>query len=319
MLAAILTTLLWSGAAIMSQRSVRILGSIRANLGRLIIAFVLLGAYAHTFGLGMGGAGRDAFLWSGVIGMGLGDLALFAALPRLGARLTILICQCVAVPIAMVTEWAWLGTHLPVGQIGWAGIIVAGVAFALMPSKRSPPRVPVTKLGILLGLGAAVGQGLGAVISRRAYEITTESGMTIDGITAAYQRISGGLVITAGYFFFVWLRERRARAIEAASAASENATDNTGSTFAQSNPIGYFGRGGGYMLGNALLGPVLGVSCYQWALATTPSGIVLPIVATTPLVIIPLTYWFEGDRPSRRSLVGGAVAVAGVVALTLAR
>lgn len=316
MFAAILTTLLWSGAAIMSQRSVQILGSIRANLGRLIIAFVLLGAYAHSFGLGMGGAGRDAFLWSGVIGMGLGDLALFAALPRLGARLTVLICQCVAVPIAMITEWAWLGTHLPVSQIVWAGIIVAGVAIALMPSKRSPPRVPVTKLGILLGLGAAVGQGLGAVISRRAYEITTEAGMTIDGITAAYQRISGGLVITAGYFFFVWLQERHARAIAAANANTAGAARPT---LAQSNPIGYFGRGGGYMFGNAMLGPVLGVSCYQWALATTPSGIVLPIVATTPLVIIPLTYWFEGDRPSRRSLIGGAVAVAGVVALTLAR
>ena len=316
MFAAILTTLLWSGAAIMSQRSVQILGSIRANLGRLIIAFVLLGAYAQSFGLGMGGAGRDAFLWSGVIGMGLGDLALFAALPRLGARLTVLICQCVAVPIAMITEWAWLGTHLPVSQIVWAGIIVAGVAIALMPSKRSPPRVPVTKLGILLGLGAAVGQGLGAVISRRAYEITTEAGMTIDGITAAYQRISGGLVITAGYFFFVWLQERQARAIVAANANTAGAARPT---LAQSNPIGYFGRGGGYMFGNAMLGPVLGVSCYQWALATTPSGIVLPIVATTPLVIIPLTYWFEGDRPSRRSLIGGAVAVAGVVALTLAR
>jgi drug/metabolite transporter (DMT)-like permease len=302
MLAAIFTTLLWSGAAIMSQRSVRELGSIRANLGRLIIAFVLLGVYAHTWGLGLGGAGRDAFLWSGVIGMGLGDLALFAALPRLGARLTVLICQCVAVPIAMVTEWAWLDAQLPIGQIFWAGIIVAGVAFALMPSKRSPPRVPVTKLGILLGLGAAVGQGLGAVISRRAYEITTDAGMTIDGITAAYQRITGGLVITLSYFIIVWLRERRPTA-----------------PVGSSNHNGYFSRGNGYMFGNAMLGPVLGVSCYQWALATTPSGIVLPIVATTPLIIIPLTYWFEGDRPSRRSLIGGVVAVAGVVALTLVR
>lgn len=301
MFAAMLTTLLWSGAAIMSQRSVRELGSIRANLGRLIIAFVLLGAYAHAFGLGMGGAGRDAFLWSGVIGMGLGDLALFAALPRLGARLTVLICQCVAVPIAMITEWLWLDTLLPLSQIAWATVIIAGVAIAFMPSRRSPPRLPVTTVGVLLGIGAAVGQGLGAVISRRAYEITTEAGMSIDGITAAYQRISGGLVITAGYFLFVWLRERRHR------------------TTAPFNHIGYLGRGGGYMLGNAMLGPVLGVSCYQWALATTPSGIVLPIVATTPLVIIPLTYWFEGDRPSRRSLVGGIVAVAGVVALTLVR
>jgi drug/metabolite transporter (DMT)-like permease len=301
MFAALLTTLLWSGAAIMSQRSVRELGSIRANLGRLIIAFVLLGAYAHAFGLGMGGAGRDAFLWSGVIGMGLGDLALFAALPRLGARLTVLICQCVAVPIAMIAEWQWLDTTLPLAQVLWATVILAGVAIAFMPSKRSPPRVPVTKLGVLLGLGAAAGQGLGAVISRRAYEITTEAGMSIDGITAAYQRISGGLVITAGYFLFVWLRDRR--------TLPSGKCHHNGDTF----------RGGRYMFGNALLGPVLGVSAYQWALATTPSGIVLPIVATTPLVIIPLTYWFEGDRPSRRSLIGGVVAVGGVVALTLVR
>jgi drug/metabolite transporter (DMT)-like permease len=70
---------------------------------------------------------------------------------------------------------------------------------------------------------------------------------------------------------------------------------------------------------NALCGAVIGVSCYQWALATTPSGVVLPIVATTPLVIIPFSYLLEGERPSVRSLAGGAVAVAGAVALTLVR
>jgi len=298
MLAAILTTLLWSGATIMSQRSIRELGTVRANLGRLIIAFIFLGAYAHVFGLGLGGAGRDMFLWSGVIGMGLGDLALFAAFPRLGARLTVLVCQCVAVPIAMATEWAWLGTTLSFEQMAWAAIILTGVAIALMPSPRHPPSVPVTAFGLLLGFLAAAGQGIGAVLSRRAYEITTDAGMTIDGITAAYQRISGGLLITAAYFAWIWWRERQAAATRPSHRFNQ--------------------RGMGYMFGNAMLGPIIGVSCYQWALATTPSGIVLPIVATTPLVLIPLTCWFEGDRPSKRSLAGGAVAVAGVVALTLA-
>ena len=70
---------------------------------------------------------------------------------------------------------------------------------------------------------------------------------------------------------------------------------------------------------NALCGAVIGVSCYQWALATTPSGIVLPIVACTPLVIVPLSYWFDGEHPTRRSLVGGVIAVAGSIALALAR
>ncbi|HYP17351.1 MAG TPA: EamA family transporter [Opitutus sp.] len=64
---------------------------------------------------------------------------------------------------------------------------------------------------------------------------------------------------------------------------------------------------------------MIGVSCYQWSLATTPSGLVLPIVACTPLVVIPLSYWLEGERPARRSLLGAALAVLGCVALTLVR
>jgi len=42
-------------------------------------------------------------------------------------------------------------------------------------------------------------------------------------------------------------------------------------------------------------------------------------VATTPLVIIPFSCLLEGERPTGRSLVGGAVAVAGAVALARAR
>jgi len=42
---------------------------------------------------------------------------------------------------------------------------------------------------------------------------------------------------------------------------------------------------------------------------------VLPIVAITPLVIIPFSTYLEGERPTVRSLVGGVIAVAGAVAL----
>ena len=73
------------------------------------------------------------------------------------------------------------------------------------------------------------------------------------------------------------------------------------------------------MLANGLAGPVLGVGCYQWALATTPSGIVLPIAATAPLLSIPIAFWLEGDRPPRRAIVGGILAVAGCAALALVK
>ena len=35
----------------------------------------------------------------------------------------------------------------------------------------------------------------------------------------------------------------------------------------------------GWVILNSLAGPTLGVGCYQWALATQPSGVVLPIVS----------------------------------------
>lgn len=309
MLAAFLTTIFFSLSAIFANRSISAVGRVHANLGRLAVALLCLGAYAHLFGGGLGGAGRNWFLISGVIGMGLGDLATFSALPLIGSRLTVLITQCVAVPIAMLAERAWLGTQLTGAQMTWATVILGGVAFALMPSKSSPPRVPVKAGGFILGLGAAAGQGFGAVASRKANELTALAGQPIDGITAAYQRIVGGFVLTALYFAVQAWRQQRRAAVATGLAGEIPPAPAPRPAWSAYRWCAF----------NALCGAVIGVSCYQWSLATTPSGIVLPIVACTPLVIIPLAYWIERERPTRRSLVGGAIAVSGVIALTLAR
>jgi drug/metabolite transporter (DMT)-like permease len=295
---AFLTTIFFSLSVIFANRSITAVGLTRANLGRLLVSLLCLGVYAHTIGGGLGGAGCGWFLLSGLIGMGLGDLASFNALPLLGSRLAILMSQCFAVPIAILAERLWLGTRLTAGQFVCGAVILAGVALALMPTPRSPPRVRVRPIGFLWGFLSAAGQGLGAVVSRRAAEAATRAGESVDGITAAYQRIVGGLVITATFFTLRALLRR----------------DRPPETPAPPPARHYL-----WIVANAVCGAVIGVSCYQWALATTPSGIVLPIVATTPLVIIPFSYLLEGERPSRRSLAGGAIAVAGAVALTLAR
>lgn len=299
MLGAFLTTLFFSLSGIFASRSVREVGQTRANLGRLLVAFIGLGTYAHLFGKGLGGAGRDWFLLSGIAGMGIGDLALFMALPLLGSRLTVLVTQCLAAPIAMLVEWLWLGTTLTAPQLGFGLIILGGVSVALMPSRKNPPRVPVKLAGFVFGVISALGQGLGAVLSRKANALTELAGEPIDGISAAYVRIAGGLVLTGAYFAIKALIDHRKAVSPAPSAPTWKAHV--------------------WIPLNALCGAIIGVSCYQWALATTPSGIVLPIVAATPLVIVPLSYWLEGERPTRRSLVGGLIAVAGAVSLALAR
>lgn len=338
MLPSLLTTLFFALSTIFAQRSIRALGSTRANIGRLVFAFVILGTVAWFLGAPFGGAGRNWLLLSGVIGMGLGDLAFFGALPLLGSRLTILMGQCLAAPIAALLEWLWLDTRLTAMQGLFGLVVIAGVAVALMPSRSQPPKVRVRWTGFLFGLGAAAGQGIGAVVSRKANLVAMASGEHINGFTAAFQRISGGLVITLAYFAVVALLDRRreqtltipaqvgdtttvsetpAPALQPAS--EPGAVSNAAPSPAPAPKPARTWRSYLWVPANSGCGAVLGVSCYQWALFSTPSAIVLPIVATTPLAIIPFSYWFEGERPSRRSLLGGFIAVLGAAGLAIVR
>jgi drug/metabolite transporter (DMT)-like permease len=58
------------------------------------------------------------------------------------------------------------------------------------------------------------------------------------------------------------------------------------------------------------------VTCVQWALEKIPTGIVMAVVATTPIVLLPMTRIVEKEKIGIRSLVGAIIAVAGVIGLT---
>lgn len=306
MLASFLAALFFALNATCGSRNVRAHGPLLANLGRLIVATIALALFAHTLGNGFASASVPWFFLSGIIGMGIGDVGTYSALPLLGSRLTVLMTQCLAAPIAALGEWLWLGTKLTAAQIAWGAVILVGVAIAIMPSKSSPPRVRVRPVGFLFGLLAAAGQGFGALVSRKGVTVASDAGEAahnaIFGLTAAYQRILAGLVFIVAWYFFLRLLDRAS----AWSARPESSpTDRR--------------RAKLWLVANGFAGPVLGVGCYQWALATTPSGIVLPIAATSPLLSIPIAYWLEGDRPTRRAILGGVLAVIGCIALTAAR
>jgi drug/metabolite transporter (DMT)-like permease len=297
MFAAFLTTFLFALSAVSASRSTRVLGGVEANFWRITLATVVLGVWAHWMGSGLRGAGFLLFLWSGLVGFGIGDLALFQAYPRIGARLTILLVHCLAAPFAAVVEWLWLGTVLTPMQILSSVIILAGVALALAPEKGAKIPRAVFWAGIVFAVLAAWGQGMGAVLSRKAYLVTDLAGESIDGMSAAYQRIIAGWVVGFAMFLLViWRARTRGMA--------------PGVKLPQHWRISWH-----WILLNGMTGPALGVSCFQWALSTQPTGVVLPIVATTPLVVIPLARWLEGERAGLRSIVGGFLAVVGAVLL----
>lgn len=293
MLGALAATLLFAVSSVSARRSLEHIGPPAANLVRQLIAVLLLAAYAHTLGTGWSGPARGWFLLSGLIGYGLGDLALFLALPRIGSRLTALMTQCLAAPMAAGIEWVWLG-RAPAGAEVLSGmVILGGVALALAPSR--PPHAPVPsglpRAGIAWGVLAAAGQAGGAVVSRYGYDVLAATGATSDPLTVTYQRIVAGVAVA-----IVWHLTGRGRL-----------------------PIlpdrDRLRRAAPWFTLNALAGPTLGVASYQWALQHHPTAVVLPVVATTPLAVIPLAWFLERERPSVRSLIGGFVAVAGVVLL----
>ena len=295
MLAAALTTLFFSLSVIFGARSARLVGAQMANLGRITLATVLLGIWAHTVGAGVSGPGLPWFFLSGIIGFGLGDMALFAALPRIGPRLSILLTQCLAAPIAAVAEWLWLGTTLRPVDLACAAIILAGVAIALAPDHGSAIPRRVFWVGVLFGIGSAMGQALGAVVSRKANAVDTLANFSVDGGTAAYQRALGGVLLT-------WIAALIFRARARGGADT---------------PPAQWRAGWPFVVANSLAGPTIGVGCYQWALKTTPSGIVLPIVGISPLVTILFAWWIDRVQPTRRAVSGGLLAVVGAVALKL--
>lgn len=310
MFPAFLTTLLWSYCLIPARQSVAQLGENAANFWRLFVAVVVMGVLSVWGGMQLG---HDAFVWffiSGIIGFGFGDIGVWFALPRLGSRLTLLMVHCIAAPLAGLAEWLWLGTTITALQIGSLVIILAGISLALFPDReREHAEKRRYVSGILFGLLAAVGQSMGAVSSRKAFSVlSTENFQPLEagipdyiflGITSGFARLVGGILIAGGFW---WI----SRGLKTWRTPPEN--------HRKADPMSGKMRN---ILLCAVAGPILGIICYQWALATTPSVIVQVVVSTSPLVILPLTYFLEHDRLSRHSIIGTLIAVGGVVLLVV--
>ncbi len=297
MLAAVLTTLLFSLSAIFGRRVSHLLSGSLANLGRLGFAATLLGLWSHFFGFGLHATAFPFLFLSGCVGFGIGDLAMFQAYRRIGARRTVVIIQCLAAPFGTVAEWLWLGHAPTLAQAAYGLVILAGVGTALLSAttEKAVPRGIIA--GASFGLLAASGQAGGAVLSRKAYALADAAGdpfrpIVADGVNAAYQRMLGGIAVTICFLIYLKLVHQPV----------EPARTN-------------WKRGLPWLIAHALAGPAAGVTCFQWALMLQPANIVLPIVATTPLAVLPLAHFFEGEPVTRRAVLGSLIAVAGVIGL----
>jgi drug/metabolite transporter (DMT)-like permease len=302
MFPALLATFCFACSAVCGQRLSRLMGSLRGNFWRLVLAAGVLWVITLVF---FGGSVRPEtagwYVLSGVIGFGLGDVALFLAYPHLGSRLTVLVLMSFGVFFGAVGDWWLLRAPLRWELAGSIAVILTGLVLAL----HRPGEPLRWGRGLVFAIIAGWGQGFGAVLSRIAQTTAEQGGFAVPAISQTAQRATGGLAIAAiAYGVARLIATKTPRAATMPAGTSEEAA-SVPAKYGKNLPV--------WLLGSALFGPVIGVSAMQWALQVLhSSALVVAITATAPLLIVPLAHWIEREKTSPRALLGTAIAVGGV-------
>ena len=286
-LAALGTAACWAVTSIVFAEAARRIGSLRTNLLRLPVALVFL-SVALVAGAGtFAGLDRTRVGWlaaSAVIGLVAGDLAFFAALERLGPRLAALLMS-LAPPFAALAGALLLG-EVP-GAVAVAGMVLTlgGVAWVVAERHGTKPQSPRHQLeGVAIAVFSAACQGLGLVLSKlgMAGEVAP--------LAATWVRIA---VATAA----IWALAAVVRRVDPESLRAG------------------VRRGWPWVVAGAFFGPFAGVWLSLAAVRLTDVGVAATLMATTPLLLIPVVALTERYRPTLRAVTGTVLAIAGVALL----
>ncbi len=303
-LAALSTALLWSFTAIFFSEAGRRIGSFRVNKIRLIFAVLIYGAITlvTTGWFFPQGLNTEQIFWlsiSGLIGLVLGDGCGFKALVMIGPRLTTLVLSTAPI-VATIIAWIFLGERL--GWLDLAGIVVtlAGVSWVVLERrynngnqfglKSDHPDSGTLAKGILLAIGASIGQAVGLVLSKQGMLF---SGGAIDPLQASFVRMLAATAI-------IWIYAVIRREVKETVKTSTNA------------------KAMGLTAAGAVFGPFLGVWMSLVALNYISAGIAATLNATTPILILPTVLIVYKEKMSPRAIIGAVLAVAGVAMIFLA-
>jgi drug/metabolite transporter (DMT)-like permease len=293
-LAALSTAICWTVTSLSFEAAGRRVGSLQVNLIRLVVAFVLFalyGAIVHGRVVPLD-AGSHVWIWlslSGLVGFVIGDLFLFQAFVDAGARTAMLVYSSVP-PMTAVLGWLVLDERLTPIQVVAMALTVAGIM--VVTTARAPQPIghalpyPRRIRGVWLAVVGALGQAGGLVLSRYGAP-------TYDAFGATQIRTLSGIAGFAVLFFLTrrWGRVRSALRDRVA--------------------LRHIGRG-------AFFGPFLGVSMGLVAAQRAGTGIAATIIATVPVLLIPVAIVYFKERVTPREIVGSVTAVVGVGLLFLA-
>lgn len=284
----------WAIGGLVAAYPTSVLGGPRFTRLRMYWVAFALTAIATVLG-GWGTLGtREIILLgtSGVVGLALGDVALFSAFARLGPRRTGILFATNA-PMAALASAVIFDERFTGPALAGSGLVLAGVTLAIAYGTRPGEKHHWESVhgslwvGVAFGLLGAAGQAGGVLLADPVFDSDPDP-----WAAAAVRAIVGlaALVALRGYF------ERRAQKRYPAR-------------------IGW--KLWGIVIVSGTLAMVIGKTLVLIALREGDPGIVSVLVSTSPALQLPLIWLFTRNAPAAGAWVGAAVASVGTALIVL--
>ncbi len=278
--------LCWAVGSVLSATAASRMGAFAFTRWRLFFALTLLWALALHSGAwrGLDAPAVGLLAASGLVGIFVGDTALFACMNRLGPRRSGVLFATHAL-FSAVLAWVFLGETLWGWTLLGSGLLVSGVMVAIAWGRRADEGhawedtrgdLPA---GVALGLVAALCQSVATLM------IKPLMGTGVDPVAASAVRTSASF---AAHLLLLWSGFRLAQVQQPLSARI------LGATWA-----------------SAAVAMALGMTLILAALRQGQANLVGIFSSLTPVLLLPLLWLVYRRRPAAGAWLGAAMAVAG--------
>lgn len=291
----------WTITALFAEVASKRLGSTQLNVIRLTLSLLFLGITLFVF---TGSpfplyANKEAWFWlllSGFVGYVFGDFCLFNAYVLIGSRFGQLFMTLAPVAAAFF-GWVLLGEHLSFKS--WLGLVITvfGIGLSVLNRGSDPSHkkigLKLPFMGVLYGIGAGVGQGVGLVLSKVGmthYAQSIPEGMnTVSFLMPFASTWIRALCGTICFWIIISIQRKW-------SSFPTLLRDKKGMKAA---------------VGATIFGPFVGVSLSLMAVEYTQAGIAQTLMSMTPILILWPTYKLFKQRVSIYEIVGAIISVLG--------
>ncbi|MBD3222429.1 EamA family transporter [bacterium] len=293
----LLAAFIFAWTSIFFTTAGRRVGVTTLNLLRLLGAVILLGSTQWLlFGDLWPEAPLASILWigaSGIVGLAIGDSALFRAFTIIGPRRGML-AMATAPVFTVLVAWALIDEALGLQAMVGIAVVMGGVMMAILGKDpgggdfADPDRAMLRK-GYLLAMVAAAGQGLGSAFVKIGM---AGGAVEVAPLAATFVRM---VFAWAAYWLFVLPRHDL-------RALLRPLRDR---------------RGAGALALATFLGPYVSVYISILAIRYAEAGVAQVLLGTVPIFVLLPSWLVYRDRPTVMAGVGVVVAVFGGALLFL--